>query len=142
MKKLLCAVLAALLLFGLTACGGGKSESESTLPDGFDEESVTAEAKEVVSHANDGDYETICGMLRDDLKDQLTPEALEEAWGDTLGGLGAFQEYKTVATASTQDKTTKEDYAVVGLVCTYEKGEGTFTLSFDKDLALVGLYLK
>ena len=81
-------------------------------------------------------------MLRDDLKDQLTPEALEAAWGGTLESFGAFKDYKTVATASTQDTATKEDYAVVGLVCTYENGEGTFTLSFDKDLALVGLYLK
>ena len=44
-KKLFCAGLAALLLFALAACGGGGSERESTLPDGFDEESVTAAAK-------------------------------------------------------------------------------------------------
>ena len=44
--------------------------------------------------------------------------------------------------SGTKDETTGEEYAVVQVMAKHENANLTYTLSFDKDLMLVGLYLK
>ena len=44
--------------------------------------------------------------------------------------------------SGTTDKTTGEEYAVAQVSVKHENANLVYTLSFDKDLALVGLYLK
>lgn len=125
--------LAAVLL--LAGCASG-------LADCFAQEDVTNRAKEVVETINTLDYQAVVDELREDLRDQITPQRLEESWGTQLTAAGAFQEYKSVTLVGQKDKTTGEDYATAVLVCRYENASLTYTLTFDRDLALVGLYMK
>lgn len=135
MKKVLIFFLALCLMFGLSGCG-------ASLPDSFEEESVLNAAKATVEKINALDYEGVTGELREDLKEAITSQQLEEAWGARLEELGEFEEIRDSALKGTKDQSTGEEYAVVVLACAYENGTAIYTLSYDQDLALVGLYMK
>lgn len=135
-KRVLAALLAlctALVLFG---CGA------QPLPEGFDKDKVTARAEEIVGYANSGDYDAIIACLRADLTDAVTADQLKEGWAPTYEKVGAFDSIQSEQLVGTTDKTTSEEYAVALIACKHASGSVLYTLSFDKDLNLVGLYLK
>ena len=136
MKKVLLSALALVLILSLAAC------SSSKLADGFKEDEVLAKAKNVVETINTLDYDAVVAFVRSDLQSQLTAEALESAWDAQLREAGAFKEFKSTSAYGQKSKSTDEDYAVCILVCSYENATRTFTISMDKDLAIVGLYMK
>lgn len=135
-KRIVAALLALALCLGLIGCSANK------LPEGFDADKVTARAEEIVGYANSGDYETIISCLREDLKSAVTADQLKDGWAPTYEAVGAFNSIKSVQLLGTADQTTKEEYAVALVTCTHEKDSVLYTLSFDADLNLVGLYLK
>ncbi len=135
--KRFCAGLLAIMVCAFAAgCGS------APLPDGFDADAVTARAEEIVGYASDGEYDTIIDNLREDLRDAVTADQLEESWEPTYERVGAFESIKKVVLSGTSDNTTGEEYAVAQVLCTHEDGNVLYTLSFDKDFQLVGLYLK
>lgn len=136
MKKILLPVLTVIMLLSLAACSSAK------LADIYKEDDVVAKAKSVVDTINTQDYDAVVAFVREDLQSQLTADALESAWKPMLDESGAFKEYKTVVTYGQKSKSTDEDYAVCVLVCTYENATRTFTISLDKDLVVVGMYMK
>ncbi|MBP8639911.1 MAG: DUF3887 domain-containing protein [Oscillospiraceae bacterium] len=136
MNKIIASFAAIVLLLSLAAC------SSSKLADIYKEDEVSTRAKSVVDTINTLDYDAVVAVLREDLQSQITSESLKSAWGPLLDEAGAFKEYKTVVTYGQKDKATEEDYAVCVLVCTYENASRTFTISMDKDLEIVGLYMK
>ena len=135
-KKIIAAALALALCLGLLGCSANK------LPEGFDADKVTARAEEIVGYANTGDYDTILSCLREDLQSSVTADQLKEGWAPTYESVGAFDSITSVKLLGTADPTTKEDYAVALVTCKHDKGSVLYTLSFDADLNLVGLYLK
>ncbi|MEG1548443.1 MAG: DUF3887 domain-containing protein [Clostridia bacterium] len=135
MKRIFCIVLCALVML----CAGCIDVS---LAQGFDEASVTDAAKEVVALINAQDYPTIESNMREDLKSQLTPGQLEEALGEKVTSLGAFKEFSSISVIGQKNKVTSEDYAVAVAKCKYDDGNAIYTLSFDVDMALVGIYMK
>ncbi|MFB0921204.1 MAG: DUF3887 domain-containing protein [Oscillospiraceae bacterium] len=136
MKKIITAALSIILVLSLAAC------SSSKLADIYKEDDVIAKAKSVVDTINTQDYDAVVTLVREDLQGQLTADSLKSAWQPMLDESGAFKEYKTVAAYGQKSKSTGEDYAICVLVCTYEKATRTFTISLDKDLAVVGMYMK
>lgn len=136
MKKVLTLLLAIALILSLAAC------SSSKLADVFKEDEVVALAKSFVETINTQDYDAVVAEIRADLQSQVTADSLKNAWGPLLDEAGEFKDYTTVVTYGQKDKTTDEDYAVCVLVCKYENASRTFTISMDKDLAIVGLYMK
>lgn len=137
-KTILIITVVMMLVFMLSACGA----SSSKLADIYTEEAVISRAEEVVNVINTLDYSAINAELRADLRDRLTAESLETEWDPMLGKAGAFKEYTQTATAGQKSKSTGEDYATVILVCDYEESTLTFTIVMDKDLEIVGMYLK
>ncbi len=137
-RKLLTLFLALSLLLALVG-GGCKGRA---LPDGFDTDAVKESAMRVVDLTNAGDYAGVVALLRADLTSAVSAEELKTAWGATLSRVGAFESVKKTVLAGTADQATGESYAVCVVICTHEKGDVQYTLSFDKELMLVGLYLK
>ena len=135
-KTALSVVMVLALSVGMIACAGGK------LPEGFDKDEVGSAAEEIVGLATTGDYDSIINALRDDLKSSITADQLKEGWAPLFEKAGAFDSITKTVFSSTKDKTTGEEYAVVQLMVKHENANLIYTLSFDKDLALVGLYLK
>lgn len=136
MKQIAGAVL--VLLFGLTLLGC----TAKSLPDGFDADQVTQKATEVVRLSTDGDYDAVISMLRDDLKSAVTADQLKEGWAPAYEKAGAFVEISKTNLTGTADQTTGEEYAVAQVLVKHADANLLYTLSFDQDLALVGLYLK
>jgi len=135
-KTVLSVVMVLALSMGMVACAGGK------LPEGFDKDELGSSAEEIVGLATTGDYDSIVSALRDDLKSSITADQLKEGWAPIFEKAGAFDSITKTVFSSTKDKTSGEDYAVVQVMAKHENANLVYTLSFDKDLALVGLYLK
>lgn len=139
MKRIKIFFSAALLLAcaALIGCAAGKP-----LPEGFDADEVTARAEQIVDYANNGEYGEIVSALRADLQDAVTADQLATGWDPVYEKVGAFSEIKQVTLTATEDSSTGEEYAVALVTCAHENGNVLYTLSFDADLELVGLYLK
>ena len=136
MKKLIKIVLFFGLLLTFTACSSDKLSSS------FDKDEVTDKAKAVVEVINTKNYAAIIALFRSDLQDQITADQLQQAFDEQLEAAGTFSDFKSIVIKSENDKSTNEEYAVVILEAVYENKTLIYTISFDTDLELVGLYMK
>jgi len=135
-RRIAAATAMLLLLAALSGC------SAKPLPEGFSADDVGTRAEEIVGYASAGDFESVVAQLRSDLSGAVTADQLAEGWRPTYERVGAFESVKRVAFSGTADASTGEEYAVAQLLCSHEKGDVLYTLSFDAELNLVGLYLK
>lgn len=111
------------------------------VPEGFNEDVVISQAKEVVMLMSARDYEGVVGRFSEIMKEALPENSLEAAVDATMTKLGTFREYRSVAAGSGENPTIGK-FAVVVIKASYENGEATYTISIDKDGKLTGLYLK
>ena len=135
-KSIVTAMLILALSLGLIGCAG------TPLPEGFDADEVGTAAEEIVGLATAGDFDSIVASLRDDLKSTITVDQLKEGWAPLYEKAGAFESVSKMVLSGTTDKTTGEADAVAQVMVKHANATLIYTLSFDKDLALVGLYLK
>ena len=135
MKKLF---LCLLLLAALLCCCG----CEGQLAPGFDEDTVIARAEEVANLVIDRDYEEICQMFRDDVAEELSPEYLSEQLDDMLDANGEFKKIRGAAAFGQTSEDGSENYAMAIVLTKFEHGKRSFTVSFDEDMELIGLYMK
>lgn len=124
------------MAFLLTGCGAGK------LSDAFDKDTVKETAEQAIESINAGDYDSVCAMLSDVLKDTLTVDDLKSGVDKTIGDAGAFVEFKNEVIFGQKDKSTGEDAAVAVIVAKYENKKATYTISFDTDMKMIGIYMK
>lgn len=136
MKRKIGITLACLIL--VTALFAGCASTK--LADGFDKDAVIEKAKQTVDVINTLDYAAMTALMRDDLEAQLSADKLKEAWDKKLTELGAFEKYDSVTVIG--QKTQEADYAVAVVVAKYKNGNAVYTLSFDKDMELAGMYMK
>lgn len=137
MKKIISVLfisLFATLLLG--GCSSGK------LSDAFDKETVEKSAKQVIEYMNNAEYDKVTTMFQEDLQEQLSADVLKDAVDKTYSDAGEFKEYKNTAVLGQKVKTTKEDSAIAVVVAKYENQNVTFTISFNTDMELIGLYMK
>ncbi|WOO38153.1 DUF3887 domain-containing protein [Anaerocolumna sp. AGMB13020] len=137
MKKLISVLL---ISFFVTVLLGGCSSSK--LSDAFDKETVEKSAKQVIEYMNNAEYDKVNQLLQEDLQEQLSADVLKDAVDKTYSNAGAFKEYKNIAILGQKLKATKEDCAVAVVVAKYENQNVTFTLSFNTDMELIGLFMK
>lgn len=135
MKKLLIIGIVSLLIISIL--GGCNS---TKLADSFDKDTVEASAKQVIDYLNAGDYDSIHAMLREDGKEILTSEVLTDAVDKTYGKAGSFVEYKDTNVIGKKDKDA--DYAIALIEAEYEKKSVLFTISFDSNMELVGIFMR
>ncbi|HWS30947.1 MAG TPA: DUF3887 domain-containing protein [Clostridia bacterium] len=126
---------AALLLFAI-GCS-----AVPPLSDSFDEETVKQSAKDVISLINAQDGESLRNMSTTTLSDALTDEKLAEIY-TAISENGAFTEFGEAAAFGSSDKSTGIEYAVVVQQAKYEAKALTYTISFDTDMKLAGIYYK
>lgn len=127
--------LIAVLALVLSGC------ASKGVPEGFEEETVIANAKEVVMLMSARDYAGVADRFSASMKAALPGDALETAVDAMLANLGTFKEYRSVV-AGSGDNPTIGKFAVVVIKAAYDNGEVTYTISIDKEGKLTGLYLK
>lgn len=122
----------ALLLIG---CSGTKLSSD------YDEEKVKAAAEEAVDHLIAGEYEECVALMGEEMQAAISAEVLATNMETMTGQKGAFQEYKSSTVVGQKDKDGTE-YAVAVIVAGFEKGNVTFTVSFDSEMKMIGFWMK
>jgi len=124
-----------LCLFGLSMVTGCAAK----LPEGFDEEEVKAAAENVITLLDQGDGEGLTALMTDEMKAAINEDVQAQIFA-MLNAVGSVQEISEIKTGgSTQNEIT---YAVVVAKVKHEKGEVTYTISFDSQMKLAGLFLK
>ena len=136
-KKVMLLICTMMVAIGLCACGGVKELSEN-----FDEAAVKAAAEELVGYVNDGNAEGFCSVpMSDAMAENMTVESTQQIFDEYLGNKGAFIEYNSITVVGADDKTIG-DCAVVIVSAKYENMNVQYTISYDKDMNLVGFFLK
>lgn len=107
----------------------------------FDETIVVEDSKQIARLVGTQDYDTIINEWSDEnLQKAIDQKQLEDAYkavGDDWGKLVSFGDYYTA-----EVKQMGNTYAIVVLTTSYDNAHVTFTLTYDKDMKLAGLYMK
>ena len=128
------ALVMAAAAFLLTGCG-------TKLSADFDEEKVKTAAQEAIGHLAAGEYEECVELMSEEMQAAVTAESLASNMETMAGQKGAFQEYKSSSVVGQKDKDGT-DYAVAVVVAAFEKGNVTFTVSYDTDMQIIGFWMK
>ena len=114
--------------------------SQKSLPDGFEGDEVLKGARGIVEQLSGKDYTGVVEQFSS-VMEGLDEETLSETMDQKLDELGAFVSITSEAlTGGSSEKTG--DFATAVLVCEYQNGSATFTISFDKEGWICGLYMK
>ena len=133
-KKWAYLIGALLISFALVSCG------QKSLPDGFDGDEVLKSARGVVEQLSKKDYTGVVEQFSS-VMEGLDEKTLSETMEQKLDDLGEFVSVSSEdLTGGSLEKTG--DFATAVLVCEYQHGSATYTISFDKDGWICGLYVK
>lgn len=123
-------LITALLGFVMIGC------SDKSISEAYDEEDLKSDALEVVNMLCEGKYSEIVNDMSSTMQEQIDDKKLEDVWEPIEDKLGEFKD------VSKEVITEKDGLAVVGLVGDFENGKAQFTITFNKDGVLEGLYIK
>lgn len=113
----------------LGGCGAKKLSSA------YSEDKLKAASEEIINDLNNEKYDDVVAKLNKDLKKGLPASKLKEVWSN-FKNLG---KYDSISKMVFQEE---KDCVVVVSIAKYEKGKVQFTLSFNKNMELVGIYMK
>ncbi|WP_036729395.1 DUF3887 domain-containing protein [Peptoniphilus mikwangii] len=130
-------ILVMLFLFALlvSACGNSKKASAE------DVEKYSKNAQKVISIVNSKEVSRLKDICSDDLKNALTDEIIEQINVD-VGSKGDFDSFMDVNVSYQKDKNTGQDYILVIQKVKYNNGELIYTLTFNNDEKLLGIFYK
>lgn len=130
MKKFKLLLIMAIASITLVGC------SSSKLSDRYDENEVKVSAQEIVKLLNDEDYEAIDEKMSENLKSAASVDDIKVAWQPLKESMGAFD------SISKETVVGNEGLATTAVVAKYKNGSVTFTLTFNEELKLEGIYMK
>lgn len=119
----------------LTAC------SAPGLSSAFDEATVKKAAENVVTLLNNQDTEGLRAIFTSQMDAAITDEVFGQIFSALAEG-GKFLEIEDMAVYGSTDKSSGEEFAVATVRAVYDMKTFTYTISFDKDMQLAGLYYK
>ena len=124
----------SLLVFLLVACSG--------VPDGFDKVTLETKTQEVIDLMESYQEIEVISLLRHDLQAYISDEELHTNLVAKYESVGEATDKITFTISDTKDPQTDEVYATVIAQVEHENGRSTYTVSFNTDYELVGLYIK
>ena len=117
-------------IFMMVGCSAGK------LSDKYNEEDLKVEAEKVIKNLNDKNYDTILEGSSDELKNALPDNKLKETWEGFSENIGDYDSILKMTFAE------KNGYGVAIVNVKYKNKKITFTLSFNSEMKLSGIYMK
>ena len=88
---------------------------------------------------NHFDYDKLMAVCNEEMKNSLDKNSLKSA----IEQLGELGEYQKITSQHYYEMTSKgEKMAVCEVVALYQNRSVTYTISFDQDMKLAGLYMK
>lgn len=106
----------------------------------FSEEVVEAEMKNVIEILDKEDYDSLQAISDDTMKKSLTPEVWGEAKQQFSENWGALEKLGTIYLSEVE-----QDGVVLAagqVKATYENVKVTYTIVFNQEMQLAGLYIK
>lgn len=128
-------MVAILSMTFLTAC------STPPLSADFDEEQVKLVAQDVVSLLNAQDTDGLQAIFTEQMKAAITDEVFTQIYAALSEG-GAFEEIESMTVIGSTDQSTGEEFATIITRAKYAAKTFTYTISFNKDMQVAGLYYK
>ena len=122
MKKIVITVMCIMIILFASGCGSPQ------LDEAFDEELVKEQAESIISLINKKNYDSVVELERDDLKEALSKEILEEVMTPIIDECGTFQEYSKITVLGQTDKSSNEAIAVAVCQCKYENASKIYTI--------------
>ena len=113
-----------------TECGATKLSSA------FSEDKLKAAVEIVIDNLNNEKYDEIIATGSEDLKSKLTAEQLKEPWVKMKEKLGNFD------SITKEVFVGKDNSAIVIVTAKYEKGNVQFTISYNENMEMIGIYMK
>ena len=122
------------IMIFLTGCG-------NKLAEGYDKDEIKQTAEEIITDVSVRGAKTVLSeRLREDYLAEYPLDDMDENVLNLMSGLGNFLAY-TKETVTGKEKDG-EDFAIILVTASYEKGEILYTLTFDKEMNLVSFYAK
>lgn len=136
-RKLLALSLSVLtIVLLLTGCKG------NPLPDGMEEELLIHAGREIVTLLNQEDYEAVYDLFREDVKETITLQMIQEAMEGVTEKAGTYKkENSTLATGQTNEESG-EFYGIAVILCGHTKKTVRYRIAFDTDYVLIGLSIE
>ena len=130
MKKFFRILSMMVCIFMMAGCSAGK------LSDKYNEEDLKVEAEKVIKNLNDKNYDAILEGSSDELKNALPDNKLKETWEGFSENIGDYDSILKMTFAE------KNGYGVAIVNVKYTNKKVTFTLSFNSEMKLSGIYMK
>lgn len=113
------------------------------LAKGFDEDTIIKTAQEIINDVQlNGAEMVLKERLREGMMTDEQISEMDELVKDLTTGKGGFVAYTQKTVVGRHHDELDEDLGVILVTASYEKGEINYTLTFDKDMKLVGFYPK
>lgn len=106
----------------------------------FSQSVVEERSKDVVDLLNQNDYDTLQGMSEERMKAVLTQETMDNAKAMVNNDWGSMQRIGTMYTA--EFKQGGKLYAIAQVSVAYENVDVIYTLSFNEDMELAGVFMR
>lgn len=136
LKTLTILLLSTILsMFLLSAC------SAPALSADFNEEDVKQSAQDVVTLLNAQDTEGLRMVFNERLNAAISDDVFVQIYA-AVEGAGNFESFDNITVVGSTDKNTGEEFATAVVAAKYENQTLTYTLSFDKQMQLAGLYYR
>ncbi|MBE6956759.1 MAG: hypothetical protein E7450_04830 [Ruminococcaceae bacterium] len=142
-KRALGVVFAGVLLLGVLS--GCSLTGTKPIPKGMDKEALLTAGEEVVNLLLAGEYETVVGMLREDIRTpdgqpnrEIKPEHIEELlqYHTDPEEVGTFVK---IDDSTTMGETDPEPIGIAVFKCEYTKKEVAIGIAYDLEMNLTGI---
>lgn len=115
----------------------GTDISESSI---FVKEQVEAQVEEVINLLDDGAYDTLAGNATEQMAEVLNTEDMDAAKQLVGDDWGARVELGTIYMQEMEQQGVH--YVIAQVSASYEKVTVTYTITFDENMKLAGIYMK
>lgn len=129
-------IFTCLILISSVLLSGCMEQNLSSI---FNEEEVEKAGEQVVLLLNQRDSDGLWALSDPQLEAALTDDVLEGIY-QVLSGVGPFEGFEQVRVAGMIDRSIGNDFAVATVKARYQNKSLTYTIIFNEQMDLVGLY--
>lgn len=135
MKKAKIIFVGILCMLLLAGCGNTK------LAEGYDEQTIIDTAHSIIEEVHVAAFDDVLNKyMREDYLENYPMDNMVQQVLELRTGIGNFISFTKDSVIGQESPEGDEEFAVILVTATYDKGEINYTLTFDKDMKLVSFY--
>lgn len=130
----------AFLVFTVIFIGGCGSKE---LASGFNEDDIKEKSEKIIKMIDSEKYMEICNdEASEELKETITVDVIKEMVEQAAPDRGKFKKFVAEEVVGEKNKEINENCAVSTVVVKYKNQRVTYTIAFNQDMKIEGLYMK